>query len=770
MRRPAAATAASLLAATSIASALAFVIVSGSAPALAGGNLEAVINNNTQVIDAVWSPRALPITWKINAQGAINNCDDGNPLCVGGVSPLTLQRAIDGMTQAFTAWQNIPSSTIAFSYAGTTTQTNIGLDNVRLITWADSNPNTCGTGTVATTPSSRLDAALTVSDANRDLNGDGIVDLDPAIYPSGTVLPAGTIVDADMAWCPAANDYVDVPVDSPTTFDIVAVGTHEIGHFHGLSHSPLIAPIATMLPFVEGTVVYQNDIRVLAQDDIIASSRFYPDPGSATGWGTIRGLLLLSDLATGADGVSVTAIDRRTGQQVAEVISVSRFTASADLPGSFRIDRLPPGDYLLAVEYFDGTATAEFDAWWDNNRYNTTVYNSNVSGGTRLPLIARPEFWNSGESASDDLAAAGTITIAAGETRDLGSIVINTTDPPAPAGWTPLNMPNGVITQVLFPTGFTFPFYGQSYTSAYVSDNANVAFGFAQDPSSHTGNFLGPNPVGGGAVPPRIGLPMTNLDPGVDNRGGRGGALDVFSRSVNDAAGERVEILFLGVPMIDTQKNNTVILRLFRSGRVEIDSRFVSAWWGIVGVSPGGPGPAPGIELDFSQTLGGNYSGAAGQAIYEHFEFIQSTAVGGRNLLSDAYDLNGSLLVFVPNGAGGYDASSPNFAILAPTAEVPGLRFVHAAGLAWDATAGAVTYNVYRGGIPGLTDNDADGAAESYGACLQTGLTLTTANDPAVPSIDQAFFYLITAANAGGDGPLGFASNGALRPNTSPCP
>ncbi len=745
------------------------MLVSGPVPSLAGGNLEAVVNNNTKITDSVWISRALPITWKINSQGAINNCDDGNPLCVGGVSPITLQRVIDAMTQAFTIWQNIPSSTIAFSYTGTTTQTNIGLDNVRLVTWADTNPNTCGTGTVATTPSSRLAAALTVTDANRDLNADGVVDLDPAIYPTGTVLPVGTIVDADMAWCPAANDYVDTPIDAPLTFDIVAVGTHEIGHFHGLSHSPLIAPVATMLPFVEGSVSYQTDIRTLSQDDIIASSHFYPDPGAASGWGTIRGRLLLSDLATGADGVSVTAINRRTGEQISQAISVSRFTLSSDLPGSFRLDRLPPGDYAIAIEYFDGTDTTGFDSWWDNNRYNTTVFNSNVSGGQQ-PLTVRPEFWNSGESATDDLTAAETVTIAAGQTRDLGSLVINMVDPPAPAGWTPLNMPNGVITQVAFPAGFSFPFYGQPYTSAYVSDNSNVAFGFAQDTSSDTRNFLGPNPATLGAVPPRIGLPMSNLDPGIDNRAGRGGPLDVFSRAVNDTAGERVEILFLGVPMISTLKSNTVILRLFRTGRIEIDSRFVSAWWGIVGVSPGGPGPAPGVELDLSRDLGQTYSGAAGQAVYEYFEFVQPAVVGGQDLLQDAYDLNGALLVFLPNAAGGFNVSSPNFAVAAPTAEVPGLRFVDATGLAWDSAPGAATYNVYRGGIPGLVDADANGAAETYGACLQNGITLTAASDPATPPIDQAFFYLVTAANAGGDGPFGFASNGAPRPNTAPCP
>ena len=95
--------------------------VAGITPARAGGNIEAVVNGNTQIADAVWSPLALPIPWRLNDQGVINNCNNGNPLCAEGVSPLTLQRAIDGLTAAFNTWQNVPTSRIAFTYAGTST-------------------------------------------------------------------------------------------------------------------------------------------------------------------------------------------------------------------------------------------------------------------------------------------------------------------------------------------------------------------------------------------------------------------------------------------------------------------------------------------------------------------------------------------------------------------------------------------------------------------------------------------------------------------------
>ena len=70
--------------------AIAAATVSGTTLARAGGNIEAVVNGNTQIADAVWSPLALPIPWRLNNQGVINNRNNGNPLCAGGVSPLTL--------------------------------------------------------------------------------------------------------------------------------------------------------------------------------------------------------------------------------------------------------------------------------------------------------------------------------------------------------------------------------------------------------------------------------------------------------------------------------------------------------------------------------------------------------------------------------------------------------------------------------------------------------------------------------------------------------
>lgn len=751
---------------------LAAAIALSFSPARAGGNLEAVVQGGTKISDAAWNPLALPIPWKINNQGAINNCNNGNPTCVGGVSPLTLQRAIDGLTAAFDTWQAVPTSRAAFTYAGTTAQTGIGLDDVHLITWAETNPSFCPTGVVATTPHSHLTADLTLTSSNRDLNGDGIVDIDPAVYPNGTVLAAGTIVDVDMAWCAAGSDFVDVPLDTLTsTFDMVAVATHEEGHWHGLSHSSLVSPIATMLPFVDITADYGNQVRTLAQDDIASTSRYYPETTLAGNFGSITGRLFLPGGTTAADGVSVTAYNTLTGEMTVQAFSVSRFTSGTALPGSFRVDWLPPGTYYVGIEYFDsttGTAGAGDDDWWDNNRYNLTIVNGNVSAGNQ-PIIARPEFYSSSETSTDDLADQVAVTVAAGQTVDIGTAIINSDNPPAPAGATALNMPNGASIQVVFPGGFSFPFFGQSWASVFVNDNGNLTFG-AGSTLADTRNFLGPDVTTGLPVPPRIAFPLTNLDPGIDNQGPNGRFLDVFWRSVPDTIdpqNDRMEFTFLGVPVISTTKSCTAVIRLFRSGRIEMQYRFFSAWWGTVGISPGGDGTAPRAEIDLTRQL--PYAGSAGQALFEHFEFAQPTINGGTNALRHAFDANGSLLIFAPNAQGGYDWSSPNYINL-PPAEVRNLEFTSRTAFTWDALPGAGTYNVYRVSLGAFVDSDSDGAADSYGACLDTALTANSDTDATPPQAGSAFAYLVTGKNIVGEGTLGRASSGAGRPNASPCP
>lgn len=71
-------------------------------------------------------------------------------------------------------------------------------------------------------------------------------------------------------------------------------------------------------------------------------------------------------------------------------------------------------------------------------------------------------------------------------------------------------------------------------------------------------------------------------------------------------------------------------------------------------------------------------------------------------------------------------------------------------------------YDVYRGGIPGLS-------ATNYGACFAKGLPSPDFGDAAIPSPGQAYFYLVVGTVGGVEGILGTDSDGRVRPNNFPC-
>jgi hypothetical protein len=89
--------------------------------------------------------------------------------------------------------------------------------------------------------------------------------------------------------------------------------------------------------------------------------------------------------------------------------------------------------------------------------------------------------------------------------------------------------------------------------------------------------------------------------------------------------------------------------------------------------------------------------------------------------------------------------------------------------MTWEPAACASSYNVYRNS-GGLFDLDRDGAADSYGSCLQSGLSGLEVSDTSSPPAGRSFFYAVSGKSLNGEGSLGYASNGVLRPNPEPCP
>ncbi len=85
--------------------------------------------------------------------------------------------------------------------------------------------------------------------------------------------------------------------------------------------------------------------------------------------------------------------------------------------------------------------------------------------------------------------------------------------------------------------------------------------------------------------------------------------------------------------------------------------------------------------------------------------------------------------------------------------EVSHLLLTDKQTLVWDAERSAGTYNLYR-----------DDSSGGYGNCTQQGIATTMTTDAAIPTTDNAFYYLVTATNRLAlEGTKGFQGNNAER-------
>jgi subtilisin family serine protease len=94
---------------------------------------------------------------------------------------------------------------------------------------------------------------------------------------------------------------------------------------------------------------------------------------------------------------------------------------------------------------------------------------------------------------------------------------------------------------------------------------------------------------------------------------------------------------------------------------------------------------------------------------------------------------------------------------------VTGLQALSGGGFTAAGSPFVDSWNVYRGGIPGLSATD-------YGTCFLSGLPSPDFTDGETPAAGRAFFYLLTGVRGGIEGILGTDSAGRVRPNAFPCP
>ena len=267
---------------------------------------------NGQQVSLKWAQT--PVRYFVNSASA-----------VPGVSVDDFQAAVG---RAFAQWQAVPTSSIAYQFAGLTAAMP-GQDDGLSTLGFQSRPDM---DRVLASTSFLVDAA------------------------TGAVIESDIFFNSSFAWSVASAGEAG-------RFDLESIALHEIGHLSGLGHSALgetelregggrrvLGAEAIMFPiaFAPGTIAG----RTLKADDIAGISDLYPDGGFATSTGSLSGRVTRDGQPI--FGAHIVAFDPATGSMVAGF--------SLNAQGEFSVNGLSPGPHIVRVEPLDD---AEIDSFLD---------------------------------------------------------------------------------------------------------------------------------------------------------------------------------------------------------------------------------------------------------------------------------------------------------------------------------------------------------------------------------------------------------------------
>ena len=266
---------------------------------------------------------------------------------VPGVSVDDFQAAVG---RAFAQWQAVPTSAIAYQFAGLTA----GLPGEE-----------DGLSTLGFRNRPDLDRVLASTNFLVDIS-------------SGALLESDIFFNSSFSWSTA-------PAGELGRFDLESIALHEIGHLSGLGHSALgetelregggrrvLGAEAVMFPIAFGSGTVAG--RTLRADDIAGISDLYPDGNFTASTGSISGTVTKDGQPI--FGAHVVAFDPATGSMVA--------TFSLNTQGQFSISGLSPGPHVVRVEPLDD---AEIDSFFDTSR--TVDIEFRVAFSDRIVIVPR---------------------------------------------------------------------------------------------------------------------------------------------------------------------------------------------------------------------------------------------------------------------------------------------------------------------------------------------------------------------------------------------
>jgi len=279
-----------------------------------------------------WSSSSIPVPY-------FNNEDGTNDI------PGTLE--FDVMRESFDAWENVPTSFVAFTDLGTTPSEAGFIDGLNIMEFVDDPDSLFG--------QLMFPGLLGVTLFTFDNITGSIIDADIIFNDIHTVFSATEETNAFLTISATGELTLGGVVNLPD------VAVHEMGHFCGLGHTfvdgvienvifdeltgefflpePDVDQVATMYPFLSPG----SRARILKQDDVAGIAHLYPEESFHTTLGAISGKVVSAlDPTEPVFGAHVVVV----GPNQRELVS-----NASKKDGSFLIDGLSPGTgYTLFAE------------------------------------------------------------------------------------------------------------------------------------------------------------------------------------------------------------------------------------------------------------------------------------------------------------------------------------------------------------------------------------------------------------------------------------